>query len=104
MFALNRKDVNYMRQVIVNNTPYTAVGIDVDILLTDDNLVILYENFRMAKHDRTFDGSFSEYCKFCFVTGAGLYLLEASRIQDSGKHAVIVHENSDKGGFILYGN
>lgn len=92
-----------MKQVTVNNTLYTAIGINVDILLTDDNLVVLYTNFRKAKNDCTFDGSFSEYCKFCFATGAGLYLIEASRIQDRDRQAAMVYENNE-GRIVLYGN
>ena len=63
----------------------------------------LYGSKGIIINDCTFDGSFSEYCKFCFATGAGLYLIEASRIQDRGRQAAMVHEDNE-GRIVLYGN
>lgn len=84
-----------MRQVVVNNNRYTAINVNTDILLTDSNLELLYRNFRFARANGTFDDSFSEYCKFCFATGAGLYLLEASKMSvDKSAKAVRVYDDS----------
>ncbi len=96
-----------MKQLTVNNTSYTAIKLDLDILLTEDNLAVLLADFHKAKAECTFDGSFSEYCKFCSATAIGLYLREASRIQDRDRQAFVIHKNTninDEGGLVLYGN
>ncbi len=85
-----------MKQLTVNNTSYTAIRLDLDILLTEDNLSILLADFHKAKAECTFDGSFSEYCKFCSATAIGLYLNEASKVQSRNLN--------DEGRLILYGN
>lgn len=98
----------YMRQLVVNNELYTAVRINVEILLSEDGFAALYANFCQAKKDRTFDGDFNQYCEFCSATAVGLYLQDASRIRDISRRAVKVPEKiiSDNGGeeVFLYGN
>lgn len=98
----------YMRQFVVNGELYTAVRINVEILLREDGFAALYANFCHAKKDGTFDGDFNQYCEFCSATAVGLYLRDASRIRDISKRAVKVFEKniSDNGGeeVFLYGN
>lgn len=86
-----------MRQVTLNGHRYVAVNINTDILLTDKNIETLYRNFILSKDNGTFDGSFTEYCEFCFVTAAGFYFLDASRlkVRDKDATAILLHDDRD---------
>lgn len=66
-----------MRPVLINNVRYTAVNINAEIFLTDENLNLLYSNFHSACRNG-FEGSFTDYCTDCFVKGASLHFLEIS--------------------------
>lgn len=79
-----------MNQININGTNYVAVHIDTDILLTEKNTETLYRNFMLSKDNGTFDGSFTEYCEFCFITAASIYLLDASRLKVRDKDATAV--------------
>lgn len=83
-----------MKQVNLHGTNYVAVHIDTDILLSDKNIETLYYNFILSKDNGTFDGSFTEYCEFCFATAAGYYLLDASRMRtfDREARAVLLYD------------
>lgn len=76
-----------MKQVTINGTNYVAVHIDADILLSDKNIETIYRNFLLSKDNGTFDGSFTEYCEFCFTTAASFYFLDASRLKTSDRDA-----------------
>ena len=79
-----------MKQININGTNYLAVHIDTDILLSDKNVETLYRNFMLSKDNGTFDGSFTEYCEFCFITASSIYLIDASRLKVRDKDATAV--------------
>lgn len=83
-----------MNQININGTNYVVVHIDTDILLTEKNTETLYRNFMLSKGNGTFDGSFTEYCEFCFTTAASIYLLDASRlkVRDKDVAAVLLYD------------
>ncbi|MDE7275379.1 MAG: hypothetical protein K2N98_00765 [Lachnospiraceae bacterium] len=86
-----------MKQININGTNYVAVNINTDILLTEKNIETLYHNFFLSKENGTFDGSFTEYCEFCFLTAAGFYFLDASRLKarDRDASAVLLYDERD---------
>lgn len=86
-----------MKQITVNGHRYVAVNINTDILLTDSNIEVLYRNFIASKDNGTFDGSFTEYCEFCFTTAASFYFLDASRLKakDKDASAILLYDDRD---------
>lgn len=98
-----------MKQISINGTNYVAVSISTDILLTDKNIEVLYRNFLLSKDNGTFDGSFSEYCEFCFTTAASFYFLDASRLKTSDRdaRAILLYDErqfeKDMEGVLLHG-
>lgn len=98
-----------MKQITVKGTNYLAVSINTDILLSDKNVETLYRNFLLSKDNGTFDGSFTEYCEFCFTTAASFYFLDASRLKvsDPDARAILLYDErqfaKDMEGVALHG-
>lgn len=86
-----------MKQITLNGRQYVAVNINTDIVLTDKNIETLYRNFVLSKDNGTFDGSFAEYCEFCFTTAASFYFLDASRLKakDKDASAILLYDERD---------
>ncbi|MCM1234551.1 MAG: hypothetical protein NC489_30995 [Ruminococcus flavefaciens] len=63
-----------MKHINKTSSGFTQVPINTAILFTDEQLEHMYQKFHSLKSGGFFDGSFTDFCTYCFCTCANTYL------------------------------